>query len=280
MATSQSLLERINQLIVSDRLALPVFNQAVLRLQQISAQEDFDSDEVERLIISDQTLAAEVLRAANSPFYGGLSPIRTIRNAVVRLGIKQVTRLVCLASEQSKYQAHDPQLSGMLQTLWNHASITAFAGQWLAKRFRFNDIEEECFLGGLLHDIGQLLIIRAIDKIKKDSGPGFVLEPQVVQEVLDTAHTQLGYTLLRRWNIPEVYCRIAQLHHAADFDATDLCLIIVRLANEAAKKAGICLKPDPGLVLSATSEANILRTSDVLLAELEITIEDHLGQPA
>lgn len=119
---SGSLLDRINKLIESDRLSLPVFNKVAYRLREIAAQPDHDVAEVERLISSDQALAVEVLRAANSPFFCGLAPIRTIRNAVVRLGINQVTRLVYLASEHAKYKAADPQLMIMLEELWRHSS--------------------------------------------------------------------------------------------------------------------------------------------------------------
>ena len=56
------------------------------------------------------------------------------------------------------------------------------------------------------------------------------------------------------------------------------CVEAVRLANEGSRKAGIGLDPDPSLVLAATPEANLLKTSDVLLAELEILLEDHITQ--
>jgi putative nucleotidyltransferase with HDIG domain len=276
---SGSLLDRINKLIESDRLSLPVFNKVAYRLREIAAQPDHDVAEVERLISSDQALAVEVLRAANSPFFCGLVPIRTIRNAVVRLGINQVTRLVYLASEHAKYKAADPQLMIMLEELWRHSSTTAMAAQWLAKRLQSQDIEEECFLGGLLHDIGELLILKAIDEIKKTEGQDLALSPPLIKEVLNAAHCQLGANLLRHWNIPDVYCVIAKTHHDCEFDAANLALIIVRLANEAARKAGTGLDPDPSLILYATPEAHALRSSEVLLAEFEIMIEDHICQP-
>ena len=280
ISDSESLLDRINKLIDADRVALPVFGRIALQLRQIVAQPYHDAAEVERLIASDQALAADLLRAANSAFYGGLATIRTIRNAVIRLGTKQVTHLVCLASEHANYRARDPQLLPLVQRLWRHSSSTAMAAQWLAKRLRLDEIEDECFLGGLLHDIGQLLVLRAIDELKETDGQNLMLTPAVIKEVLDAAHTQLGYNLLRRWNLPEIYCRIAQQHHSEEFDSADLPLVIVRLANEASNKLGYGLNPDPSLVLSATPEAQCLKAGEVLLAELEIMLEDELEQSA
>ena len=91
-------------------------------------------EEVERLILSDQVLVAEVLRAANSPFFGGLSMVHTVRTAIVRLGLKQVAQLALMASHRSTYEAKDPILRNMIRVLWGHASATALAANWLVRR--------------------------------------------------------------------------------------------------------------------------------------------------
>ena len=154
MLSNASLLERIVHLIDSGGLDLPVYNPIALRLQEAIATKNEDIAEIEKLVMSDQVAAAEVLRAANSPFFCGLSPVRTIRNAIVRLGTQQMRRLVILVWERARYTAHDPELRDMLLKLWPHACTTALAAQWLSKRVRSTGIEEICFVGGLMHDIG------------------------------------------------------------------------------------------------------------------------------
>jgi putative nucleotidyltransferase with HDIG domain len=278
MVQDGSLLDRINKLIESGSLNLPVYNPVVLQLQEVLSKHSQNVDEVERLLVMDQSLAAEILRAANSPFYCGLSPIRTVRNAIVRLGMKPIQHLIVLASEQEKYQANDADVDTMLKELWRHASTTALAAQWLANRLHSANVEEECFLGGLMHDIGKLIILRAIDKIKKTEGDQFFLPPELLEEILRTAHCELGFKLLQEWNLPEIYCRIARDHHADGISSADIPLAIVRLANESTKRLGVDLNANPGIVLAATPEASLLKTSEILLAELEVMLEDHLSQ--
>jgi HD-like signal output (HDOD) protein len=277
MSQDQSLLDRIHQLIASGDFELPVLNSIALNLQKLGTDEDLDIREMERLIASDQAIAAEVLRMANSPFYGGLTSIGTIRNAIVRLGSHQVRRLILLACQRSEYRARDRVLDAILLLLWNHASATALGAQWIAEKLHAKAITEVCFIGGLLHDIGQLVILRAIDALKQSSEPVGIISPSLVKEVLMAAHCQLGYSLLSQWNIPEVYQRIAQNHHLDVFDSADLPLVIVRLANEASRKLEVSLDPDPSIVLVSTPEACALKISDILLAELEILLEDHLA---
>jgi len=205
MSENGSLLDRIIQLIESGGVSLPVYDPVALKMQEFVANKTEDIGEIENLIISDQALAAEVLRAANSPFFCGLSPVRTIRNAIIRLGTRQMRRLIILVSERSKYKAHHPALHRMLGDLWRHACTTALAAQWLSKRLHSTGIEEICFLGGLLHDVGKLIILRAVDEIQKDDDTGFHAAPELLYEVLLTAHCQLGYRLLSNWRVPEIY---------------------------------------------------------------------------
>jgi HD-like signal output (HDOD) protein len=280
MEPNGSLLDRINQIIDSGKLNLPVCNPMIFHFHEAIAGNTEHISKIEKLIMTDQTLAAEILKAANSPFYCGLSPVRTIRNAIVRLGLQQVQRLMILALEHAKYQANNTELNKLLKDLWLHASTTSLAAQWIAQRLHLNSLEEVCFLGGLLHDIGKLAILRAVDEIKKSEGATVTMSHSLLNEILSTAHCSTGYNLLQIWNLPEDYCSITRDHHIEQPHPDNIPLLIVRLANESSRKLGIGLDPNPDLVLAATPEAGMLKTSELLLAELEVMLEDHLFQAA
>ena len=90
------------------------------------------------------------------------------------------------------------------------------------------------------------------------------------------ANCQLGYSLLQKWNIPDIYCRIARDHNTEDISSGDLPLIIVRPANNSSRKLGPGLDPKPSLTMEATREAQLLGLGEVLLAELESMLQEHL----
>ena len=271
-AANESLVDWLQGVVGSGSLRLPVFSDVALEVQRVGRDGTAGLDEVERVIQRDQTLVAEVLRAANSSFFGGLTQAQTVRAALVRLGLEQVSRIVFFVTEEAKYRLKNPHLAELAQMLWWHSAATAMAGQWLAHKLHRKTLTEEVFLGGLVHDIGKLAILTALDELATKDGE--LPSRPLIDEVLTTMHERVGETLLTGWKIPDVYVRIARSHHDEALDPNDTALVLVRLADQAARKTGVSLTPDASLLLSATPEAHAMGASEVMLAELEIVLED------
>ncbi len=274
MVQIKSILERIDDFVREEGFDLPVFNKISMRLQALLRDDDFDIKEVEYLILHDQVLAGEVLRAANSPFFGGLKEITNIRDAIVRLGARQVADLVIIAAERDKYQATDPKLNKLVKHLWQHAVACALGGQWLARRLNYSDKANQVFIGGLIHDIGKLFLLKVIDQIQITHKEDFQLSYDLGRELIDTLHAEKGYQLLKKWNIPDIYCRLVRDHHN-DYPAeNDIVMMIVRVADRACIKLGIGCRHEPSIILAVLPAAVNLRLKEILLAELEIMLED------
>lgn len=272
MSKNLSLIDRIDRIIGSDEFNLPVFNEIALRIRKIVATANFSAGDIEKLISSDQSLASEVLRVANSPFYCGLTKVTTVREAVVRLGARPLADVVTLASERNRYSAKDPEIQAMMVKLWKHAVGVALASQWLARRLGYAERVDESLLGGLIHDIGKLGVLKVIDYLKDKESLSF--QPQFVIEVVDSVHAEVGHKLAVRWGLPENYCLIIRDHHNEKFDQSNHVLMLVRLADAACNKLGISLHREESLELPVLPEAHLLGVGEVVLAELEIMLED------
>ncbi len=268
------LLVQLKQFAIQHEITLPVFSDVARQLQDASRSDTYDLAAIEQSIDSDPALAAEVLRAANSAFFGGLAEITSIRAAIMRLGFKQVTNLAFMATEKNRYSAKQPRINGVMKELWQHASACALAGEWIAKRLRYPQIAEEAFIGGLLHDIGKLFLLRVLDQMSANNPLAAACPIPLVREILRQAHADQGHQLLQSWNLPSVYLTIVRDHHSEVIDPQNLPMLIVRLANHACHRAGIGIEKDESLVLAATAEATLLGMSEVALAELEIILED------
>ncbi len=269
-----SLIDQINEFVRKENFQLPVFNEISMRILRMARHEDFDIREMTHLIYQDQVLVAEVLRAANSPFFGGLSVITTVRDAIVRLGSRQVCELVLIAAERIHYRARDKRFNKLLNKLWKHSVACAIGSQWLARRLNYHEQDNEAFIGGLVHDIGKLFLLRVIDTMQESEKNSFKISYELSYEIIRSFHAEQGYKLLSQWNLPKIYCEITRDHHSQEFDTENVPLMLVRLTNQACTKLGLGINHDPSIILFSTPESAALRLKEIVLAELEVMLED------
>jgi len=277
MQNDRSFLEIINEYQESDEILLPVLDEIAVSIQQEVAKNDTDINLIEKLICNDPSLTSQVLKTANSTFYKGLSKVSTVLNAIVRLGASEVSNIVMFVTQKKNFYSKDPFCRDIMEELWRHSTGCAVGAQWIAKESHSQALSHEAFTAGLLHDIGKLFLIKVVEMINLSEKTDKKPSKELLNEVMFSFHAERGYSLLKKWNLPEIYCDIARDHHSEDFDSNDILMVIVRLVNKACNKLGIGLNKDPSIVLAATPEANVLGLSELFLAKLEITIEDSMG---
>jgi len=276
MSEEKGLLEIVNEFLRSGKVELPAYDLTCQRIRQEIGKNDPNIKDIEKMIISDQALTAQVLRVANSAFYSGLKKISTVRDAMIRLGTNEIANIVTIISQGKNYQAKDPFVAGLMEKLWQHSVACAAGAQWLAQLANLRNLLNEAFLAGLLHDVGKLFLLTVIENLKVSGKLSFPLNEDLVNQTLTDLHTESGHSLLKNWNLPEIYSGVVRDHHADKFDANDDLLVIVRLVDQACLKNGLGLRHDPSIVLAAVPEAGTLGLSEVTIAELEIKLEDSL----
>jgi HD-like signal output (HDOD) protein len=272
---SISLLEMVEEYAASETLNLPIFPKVVQELHAKMADENSSINDIAAIIAKDQALAGQMLKLANSAFFAGLNRVRTIRESIMRLGVNQVYNCLIACSQKDYYLSHDPVIGQYLQVLWKHALATAKGSQWLLRKTGYPELADEGFLSGLFHDIGKLLLLRVLETIRAEIQDVEISEPFIL-EILDSMHVEQGYALMNEWSIPQVYCDVAKHHHDEELDNADSLLMAVRIVDHVCAKTGLSLKPDPALDTATLPEVHAMSIKDIVLAELEIVIEDAL----
>jgi HD-like signal output (HDOD) protein len=204
-AVGFSFVERLAQDLRDERLELPAFPEAVLRIQRALQSPDTSTDDIVRILSSEPALAARLLRMANSAeFRRADQNVTDLRKAVARMGFNMVRSVsVAFAMRQlRKKDAYTPVAQEQLELAWEQSlavSATAFV---VAKRFtRLNP--DQALLAGLLHVLGRLYIIMRA----KDSPE---LSQTEMREILDGWHATIGKAILETWGLPET------LQHAVE----------------------------------------------------------------
>ena len=113
--------------------------------------------------------------------------------------------------------------------------------------------------------------------ISRATRPDFRPPAGLVTEMLDSLHAKYGGHLARGWNLPDAYVRVIEHHHDPEPAQSDTLLTLVRLVDQATNSLGYGLHAKHEAQLAATREAQLLGLTDVLVAELEIHLEDSVA---
>lgn len=272
---NKSLTEVIKEMADADRVRLPVHPELSKRVTACLAAEGPESAQLWKLVSRDPALLCNLFRAANSSFFAGLHKTISIDEAVTRLGGSKASQVIERACREGEGSPQGNLLPRYMPSLWQHALGCALGARWLANRCGYQDLSDQAYLAGLLHDIGKQFLLAALEEITRSGDFGVALSDRLVQEVIDTMHVEQGLKLFEEWNLPEVYREVVADHHDQELDTQDIVVALVKLANKGCRKAGLGLVRHPELVLPTTGEAQFLGIDEIALAEFEIMLEDH-----
>ena len=197
MAAPISLLDVINRYIAADTLSLPVFNNAAVRLQMELVKPEPDLRVIEQVITSDQALSSQVLKIANSAFYRGLVEVGTVRAAIIRLGMREIGRIVLMAASEQHFRSRDRTIALVMKKLWQHSVGCAYGTAWLARRRDCGVEQSQAFFAGLFHDVGKLFVLMVIEQIKRKN-KSLKLTDSLLMEAMNRLHAREGSRLLTR----------------------------------------------------------------------------------
>ncbi len=259
--------ERLDALVRQAR-DLPALPDTVVRVMQISGNPKAGIADVAKALIFDQSLAARVLKLANSAFYGASRRIATVSEAVVILGMRTTRNLVMASGCQELLEQEVAGYGLPRGTLLRHSLACASAAQALAKRTKYRGAEE-AFVAGLLHDIGKVVMnLYLRDQFREvliQAASGETTYSDAERAVFSFDHAEAGAYLLERWNLPAALVSAVRYHHAPLDALTDSPLpCLVHVADAICMTLGIGLGPD-GLAYTLQPEA---------LSRLNLTAED------
>ncbi len=271
---NKPLTEIIKEMVAADRVHLPVHPDIGLHVSKLLSAETFDVKELRWLIGRDPGLLCNLFRAANSSFFTGLHKTLSIEEAITRLGKNKSRQVLEQTCKQSVSASKGKLLPHYMPGLWLHSQACAAGSRWLANRCGYQELADQAYLAGLLHDVGKQFLLAALEEIAVSGQFSMRLSSQLINEVITTMHVEQGIRLFEEWNLPEIYKEVVTEHHDIELDTQNIAVALVRLANLGCRKLGLGLEKSPELVLPTTAEAQFLGIDEISLAEFEIALED------
>lgn len=206
------------------------------RLSEVLANPNSGATEVASAVATDSAITAQVMRMANSAFFGLSRQVERLEDAVSLLGLTLI-RAIVLEAEVS--MSFVPTLPGFDRKLvQHHAAGVANISRHIAGRSAAAD----AFLAGFLVDIGLTLLASSapsqmtalVEASERESSPLHTVE----REILGFTHGELGACLLGLWGLPMTVIEAVALHHERpDFKGLMSVREVVYIARDAANSS-------------------------------------------
>ena len=219
----------VQQFNIRDRInkieQLPAMPHIATKLLSLRNNPDSTIEQLAEVITIDPAISAQVIRYANSPFFGQAGRIKSLQDAIFRvLGYEAVMHL-SLGIAMGKV-FHLPNGGPVGQTrIWQNATYSAALCQKLATKTGSNTRTQPglAYLSALLHNIGFMLMgqlfkheFQWLNKViqAEHESPVTLIE----QRLLGVNHTEVAAMLMDNWNMPKEVIAVAQHHHNDNYE--------------------------------------------------------------
>lgn len=199
---------------------LPVLPRVLSQLLELDPSAPSWFDDLVRIVEAEPSYAIRLIGAANSMAAHAVTPITRIRDAVVRLGAREVSNLVISMSVVRVFVPRNDWERG----LWTHALEVAAVARALARHVGLGLNFEQAYLAGLLHDVGRFIMfdlapaaLREVDEAVWDTPSELVAAER---GICGLDHAELGAEACGRWSIPAHFGNIVRFHHDKNIEST------------------------------------------------------------
>lgn len=207
--TVEALVDEVDKLASTPDIAV--------RINDLLGDDESSAWDIGKLIEQDPALSAALLKMANSALYNRGVPVRAVDRAVTMVGAREVRNLAFGICAVNAFEGIPNELITM-RDFWRHSLRTAAAAHAIGQRTRMKG-RDSLFVGGLLHDIGQLVMYSlrpeaSVKALRRSQEMNDGRTPQPAErEVFGFDHTDVGRALAARWQLPEELARCIACHH-------------------------------------------------------------------
>ncbi len=222
--------------------SFPSMPGAAVKLLALIDDPDVSVSQIEDILRKDAGLTANILKLANSAYFGIPTKVGSVRQAVLILGLKRLIQMVIASCVGAIMDKPVPGYDLPPGELWRHAIAVSVAAEGLVQELDIG-ANEEIFTAALLHDVGKLVLGSFVqDDYKKIEA---ALEDNISFEaaeemVLGTNHADIGAQILTQWSLPQDIIHAVRWHHQPEAAGRgDTMLDIVHVANVLCLMIGI-----------------------------------------
>lgn len=191
-------------------------------------------------IEKDQAMVAKILKLVNSAFFGLSSKVGSLSHAVVLLGLNTIQNAVVSIAVVNALSGREAPKGFSMADFWQHAFGVAMISKTLGLLSRLRP-PDECFVGGLLHDVGKVVLSQYfpddLEQVWKAAREEGVTVYEAEKRIMGTTHAHVGAFLAKKWRLPPPLVDLIRCHHCVTLGKADRELLLIvhaadRLMND------------------------------------------------
>ncbi|MEM7181052.1 MAG: HDOD domain-containing protein [Spirochaetota bacterium] len=225
---------KFNEKILNETDSIPQLPQSVNKVIILCNNPETTIQALATEIERNPSLSAQLLKLANSTFFLTRNKVNNITNAIKIVGMKNIKNMLYVSGVRelmgSRYKR--------VEHVWEHSNKVSIVARQIAMNFGKGKYGELASIGGLLHDIGKLVLL-SLDRSLIKKMDSFIekekLNSVLIEEVsLGISHAEIGAILAQKWAFPDELINIIKFHHRpflVEEDDKEI-LDIVYLANK------------------------------------------------
>ena len=192
--------------------SLPSPSGVALEVMRLTQRADVSIEDIAKPVQADPALTGQLLKIVNSALYSQDKPVISVKEAVLRLGINVLSRLVLTlsvldANQTGRCMAFD------YDHYWSKSLLKGLIMQAVVRQSQHHIFSpEEAFTIGLLSDIGRLALAQVYpDEYSAclESVKSSLLERE--RELFAIDHIQITVGMLLDWGLPKLSTDAIQL---------------------------------------------------------------------
>ena len=230
--------------------------------------------DLSQIICHDPALTTNVLKLANSAYFGLPGKIYDAKQAVVYLGMTQVVDLVLLVTCSESFNGAHGGYGLNTGELWKSAVSGAILANDLAE---IKGLKQTSlfFTGALLRDIGKVILNQhvksAIEPIMNRVKTQHMTFTEAERQVLGFNHSQVGAMVAKNWHFPiPLQCIIRYYHTPLEAKGCFLEASIVHMADAMCRKMEISLGVDDP---SFSEDDRVARSLGLKISQIQGVID-------
>ncbi len=180
---------------------IPGKPEVLIEITKLLKANEVDVDCIVDTLRKDVSLYTAVIATANNPMFRGKREIKSLNEAVVRLGLKTLFTIIRLVALKNSISSVD-----RLERFWDCASEIANLTVFFTRRVS-NENEEDAFTLGMLHNCGIPLLMESAPEYRNflKNTPTESITNFLAMEKAKYGfhHFQISYQIAKRWQFPE-----------------------------------------------------------------------------